>query len=1427
MISGYVRPQLIIKEVLQTLPNIDQLSLHAFTFGPQFDLFRYYVDAERADMNGVAFTYNTSTLPEDQQLVPYEGKQAFHIPDAAFSKLYAENIEGLLWTAASPTAETLTAPYAFQIPSLSTPNQILVSLRGANITVYKGSIANGSDYQMTNETPVLINFPGAGYPASTSIFVPVIDATGFGQGAVVKLTTNADGEVTAGLVISPGYGYRDDITIEVPGAGTEVGTAGEALIPDLHGRPISAGDVLYTTVDGNTIRRLVTGVTQQTQPASVGLNGTGQFVSGVTNPSLQATNYFGNVATPYNWNLNLACSSLLDVTIASAGSGYTTAPVITVSAPTVVNPTAGSGQLAVDNTLAGIESWTTTQAAAEATVSGGAITAVQVTEPGTGYFNGGVVSVTVTNAVRGTAGMYSLTNPPVIVIAPPTAANGIQATAIAYVSPGGAGFPDAGKLLAIEVTNPGAGYGSAPAVTVVGGTATAAAQIVAAPTAVPTGNASLTTVVQSTAADWNGLVQGSTYQGSYGERYTITVTTSGTTGARLRIRSSSGAFTADGVTPTVRGNYYTITHAALGGLAVQLQSVGGSGLLLGQQFSFVVKGKYLPLVTAPTGQVLEVNVIVGGSTYVVGDALVFSAPPAGGVQAQGEVATVSSGVITSVVITNPGSGYQYAPLATITSTAGTGAMLQVVVANSQTGCDIALVPGTTYNGTVNNRYTVTVVQGTKIGGQNSFEGAVVRVQDTAGVDVATEIDVQQGVNYNLGSYGLQFNFPSNQVTPTGLAPGVTATLDITEVDSGTGEILAVTVTDGGYGYAVPPVLTIGTSTGSDAVLQAVLNNGVIESVVVISGGADYEDTDTVTAAAPVEYQLGLRTGDVYYLDVVAPAKSGAYNTVVLNGLAADITGWAPTDVNVNLLDIDLRQIYTGQIGAQGDPTDAPNLQWTTSADGLKVKDTLKVYSAARNTNYQWLPVQTSRYARLFASWRGLVPATGSKSSNATPTRYYSSAAIVAAFGVNDQDNPACYGAVTAFNGAQGKSVFAASLATNDLAGYTAVLNSAARIQGPYSLAPMTNDPDIYELVKTHVDSCSVENKKLWRRAYVSTASPGKYAVYQEDADGNALQGSVLSDGSGNVRVVAPDALFITENVLPGDLYRTYFVADAWGNQAYQEFPILQVLENEELILSSGPTAPISPATRFEIWRPDTGRSQAIYAGNIATNLDDRRVVNVWVDNPTTLDSLGQYVVTPVYYAAAEIAGLRSALLPQQGLTYTQLQYSVTAAPTMYTKYTDEDLDVAASNGVMIVTQETAGGPMFIRHQLTTDTFQGALYYEDSVGANFDNIAYTFKAILQPYIGQRNATPQVVEELYVRARSVLDAFKNAPTNGSLIGPAIIDHGALFVGIDDTFRDRINMSAKVVLPLPLNVITLTLFGTTLNGSVSISTTISTAA
>ena len=67
----------------------------------------------------------------------------------------------------------------------------------------------------------------------------------------------------------------------------------------------------------------------------------------------------------------------------------------------------------------------------------------------------------------------------------------------------------------------------------------------------------------------------------------------------------------------------------------------------------------------------SVTIGAGGTGYTGTPTVTFAAPPVGGTLATG-IVTVSAGVITGVIITNPGSGYVTAPAATFVG-AGTGA----------------------------------------------------------------------------------------------------------------------------------------------------------------------------------------------------------------------------------------------------------------------------------------------------------------------------------------------------------------------------------------------------------------------------------------------------------------------------------------------------------------------------------------------------------------------------------------------------------------------------------------------------------------------------------------------------------------------------------------------------------------------------------
>jgi hypothetical protein len=313
-----------------------------------------------------------------------------------------------------------------------------------------------------------------------------------------------------------------------------------------------------------------------------------------------------------------------------------------------------------------------------------------------------------------------------------------------------------------------------------------------------------------------------------------------------------------------------------------------------------------------------------------------------------------------------------------------------------------------------------------------------------------------------------------------------------------------------------------------------------------------------------------------------------------------------------------------------------------------------------------------------------------------------------------------------------------------------------------------------------------------------------------------------------VLVTSPNATFITENVQAGMMFRTQFGTDSWGNSTYTEYVIADVTEQDQLLLVTGPSAPISPAVNFQIWGAATGTAQATWAGNVSNASQDRRVCNVWCDSPQNTDINGNLFTVPNYYLAAEIAGLRSVQPVQQGMTRSILQYSVSSCPLMYANYQDSDLDIAAANGTWIVTQDYADGPVFVRHQLTTESNNGVLYYEDSVGVSLDAIAYDHFAMLDPYIGQRNANLENLEEIETGVRNLLDSYTQAIPGYEELGPIIEGWENLRIWIPANALNTINISEQLEFPEPINVINLTLQASTISAQnlIMINATVATA-
>jgi len=83
----------------------------------------------------------------------------------------------------------------------------------------------------------------------------------------------------------------------------------------------------------------------------------------------------------------------------------------------------------------------------------------------------------------------------------------------------------------------------------------------------------------------------------------------------------------------------------------------------------IVGDEFLARATATItgGAVSGTTVFDGGGKYnqAIPPAVTFSAPPAGGTQATGTATVSANGIVTSITLTNPGSGYTAAPTITI------------------------------------------------------------------------------------------------------------------------------------------------------------------------------------------------------------------------------------------------------------------------------------------------------------------------------------------------------------------------------------------------------------------------------------------------------------------------------------------------------------------------------------------------------------------------------------------------------------------------------------------------------------------------------------------------------------------------------------------------------------------------------------------
>jgi hypothetical protein len=363
------------------------------------------------------------------------------------------------------------------------------------------------------------NNPDCAYPTNTPAIKSVSSSDIAGPWAA-----SAGGVVTGVNVTNGGSGYTStpNVTFTDPVGGSGSGATATAVISGPvaslsitnHGSGYSSAPTVSITGGGGSgasaTAALGFSVVTPLSVTNVGAGYTSRPTATLTGAPAGGTN-----AAATNGNTTGVLLSLKSIVRSAGGSGYTTAPTVTVSAPTtcVIN---GS---------------TCVRATATASISGGAVTGFTVMNPGAGYTARPTVMITggggnnaaanntnttgtfleVSTIVLSNSGAGYTTAPAVIITAAPaggtnaTATSALAATGGVYALTltGGAGYSSDptitisspgpggtlaratatinGSIIAVNLTGGGSGYTAAPTVGFTGGSGSGAAATAVVP----------------------------------------------------------------------------------------------------------------------------------------------------------------------------------------------------------------------------------------------------------------------------------------------------------------------------------------------------------------------------------------------------------------------------------------------------------------------------------------------------------------------------------------------------------------------------------------------------------------------------------------------------------------------------------------------------------------------------------------------------------------------------------------------------------------------------------------------------------------------------------------------------------------------------------------------------------------------------------
>ncbi len=603
---------------------------------------------------------------------------------------------------------------------------------------------------------------------------------------------------------------------------------------------------------------------------------------------------------PARAKANISGGQITSFTILDQGAGYTTTPAVTITREVsgLLVTDAGSGYAKVPAIAfngggaytspptvvfrGGLGGGATATATVASDTGSNRVTAINVTNGGSGYsvdkpptvailsFSGGsgatatatvnasgvLTGFTITNKGSG----YSIANPPLILIVSPDPVDLATATAI----------EQDGRIIDVEINNPGSGYTATPKVIfsgggAVGNAATYADAVISngsvsqvnmsVPVDVPPGGTlnpvataslsqsgsvsavnltnpgrgftSVPTVVvgaplirnaTATSERTGNVVTQVNVQNPGAGYIAAPAVTFGTTGWQGYTTAPRVRFVSNGVTGAVASATRNATSEAITALTIQ---DGGAGYTVAPTVTIVGGNGAGAAATAvvTNGVVTAINVTNGGSDYGVAPTLIFSG--GGGSGAAGTVNINDNKKVSSITITNGGSGYTSAP-------------------------SIQILPGN-----VSNPATATAVIATSGVNAGRVTGLTIVSGGSGYKSTPQVLFTSNGVTYGTATAAISAGrLSALTLTHPGSGYSTAPTLNFSGglASNGTQATATATVASG----KIRDALVINTRGGADpaAATAVVASDGTISAVTVTSGGNGYIADPTVSIAAP-------------------------------------------------------------------------------------------------------------------------------------------------------------------------------------------------------------------------------------------------------------------------------------------------------------------------------------------------------------------------------------------------------------------------------------------------------------------------------------------------------------------------------------------------------------------------------------------------